>query len=57
MTPVQAVVMVAIFEFLGPLLGGKPNTIGKFINLRMSLKCFRSRWCCVGSLELSSGTC
>ncbi|MCP5407661.1 MAG: inorganic phosphate transporter [Chromatiaceae bacterium] len=36
MTPVQAVVIVAIFEFLGPLLGGTAvaNTIGKFINLK-----------------------
>jgi len=35
MTPVQAVVIVSIFEFLGPLLGGTAvaNTIGKFITL------------------------
>jgi PiT family inorganic phosphate transporter len=35
MTPVQAVMLVAIFEFLGPLLGGTAvaNTIGKFITL------------------------
>jgi PiT family inorganic phosphate transporter len=35
MTPVQAVVLVAFFEFLGPLLGGTAvaNTIGKFITL------------------------
>lgn len=35
MTPVQAVVIVAVFEFLGPLLGGTAvaNTIGKFVNL------------------------
>jgi PiT family inorganic phosphate transporter len=35
MTPVQAVIIVASFEFLGPLLGGTAvaNTIGKFINL------------------------
>ncbi len=35
MTPVQAVAIVASFEFLGPLLGGTAvaNTIGKFINL------------------------
>ncbi len=35
LTPVQAVVIVAIFEFLGPLLGGTAvaNTIGKFVNL------------------------
>ena len=35
MTPVQAVILVASFEFLGPLLGGTAvaNTIGKFINL------------------------
>ena len=35
MTPAQAVVIVAFFEFLGPLLGGTAvaNTIGKFITL------------------------
>ncbi len=35
MTPVQAVLVVAFFEFLGPLLGGTAvaNTIGKFITL------------------------
>ena len=35
MTPVQAVLIVAVFEFLGPLLGGTAvaNTIGKFITL------------------------
>lgn len=35
MTPVQAVLIVGVFEFLGPLLGGTAvaNTIGKFINL------------------------
>ncbi len=35
MTPVQAVVIVAVFEFLGPLLGGTAvaNTIGKFVNI------------------------
>ncbi len=35
MTPVQAVVVVATFEFLGPLLGGTAvaNTIGKFVDL------------------------
>jgi len=35
MTPIQAVGMVAFFEFLGPLLGGTAvaNTIGKFITL------------------------
>jgi PiT family inorganic phosphate transporter len=35
MTPIQAVILVAIFEFLGPLLGGTAvaNTIGKFIDL------------------------
>ncbi len=35
MTPVQAVVIVGVFEFLGPLLGGTAvaNTIGKFITL------------------------
>lgn len=36
MTPVQAVIIVATFEFLGPLLGGTAvaNTIGKFVNLK-----------------------
>lgn len=36
MTPVQAVVVVAVFEFLGPILGGTAvaNTIGKFVNLK-----------------------
>jgi PiT family inorganic phosphate transporter len=35
MLPVQAVVIVGVFEFLGPLLGGTAvaNTIGKFIDL------------------------
>ncbi len=35
MTPVQAVVIVATFEFLGPLLGGTAvaNTIGKFVDV------------------------
>ena len=35
LTPVQAVVIVATFEFLGPLLGGTAvaNTIGKFVDL------------------------
>ena len=35
MTPVQAVVVVAVFEFLGPLLGGTAvaDTIGKFVQL------------------------
>ena len=35
MTPVQAVVVVAVFEFLGPILGGTAvaNTIGKFIDV------------------------
>lgn len=35
MTPVQAVAVVAFFEFLGPLLGGTAvaNTIGKFVEL------------------------
>jgi len=35
MTPVQAVVLVGIFEFLGPLLGGTAvaDTIGKFVVL------------------------
>jgi len=35
MTPVQAILVVAVCEFLGPLLGGTAvaNTIGKFVNL------------------------
>jgi PiT family inorganic phosphate transporter len=35
MTPIQAVILVAFFEFLGPLLGGTAvaNTIGNFIDL------------------------
>ena len=35
MTPVQAVLVVGVFEFLGPLLGGTAvaNTIGKFITM------------------------
>ena len=35
MTPVQAVLVVGIFEFLGPLLGGTAvaNTIGSFVAL------------------------
>lgn len=35
MTPVQAVIIVGVFEFLGPLLGGTAvaNTIGKFVML------------------------
>lgn len=35
LTPVQAVIVVATFEFLGPLLGGTAvaNTIGKFIDV------------------------
>ena len=35
MTPVQAVIIVATFEFLGPILGGTAvaNTIGKFVNI------------------------
>ena len=35
MTPTQAVIVVGVFEFLGPLLGGTAvaNTIGKFIDL------------------------
>ncbi|MEZ5933061.1 MAG: inorganic phosphate transporter [Alphaproteobacteria bacterium] len=35
MTPIQAVILVAMFEFLGPLLGGTAvaNTIGTFIDL------------------------
>jgi len=36
MTPVQAVALVAFFEFLGPLLGGTAvaNTIGNFVNVQ-----------------------
>lgn len=35
LTPIQAVAIVATFEFLGPILGGTAvaNTIGKFVNL------------------------
>ena len=35
MTPVQAVVIVATFEFLGPILGGTAvaDTIGKFVDI------------------------
>lgn len=35
MTPMQAILIVATFEFLGPLLGGTAvaNTIGKFVSL------------------------
>ncbi|MFY7905552.1 MAG: inorganic phosphate transporter, partial [Burkholderiaceae bacterium] len=35
MTPAQAVLIVGVFEFLGPLLGGTAvaNTIGKFVML------------------------
>jgi len=35
MTPAQAVIVVGVFEFLGPLLGGTAvaNTIGKFVSL------------------------
>ena len=35
MTPAQAVIVVGLFEFLGPLLGGTAvaNTIGKFVAL------------------------
>jgi PiT family inorganic phosphate transporter len=35
MTPIQAVGLVAVFEFLGPILGGTAvaNTIGKFIDV------------------------
>jgi PiT family inorganic phosphate transporter len=35
MTPVQAVLIVGVFEFMGPLLGGTAvaNTIGKFVDL------------------------
>ncbi|MFZ0160696.1 MAG: inorganic phosphate transporter [Kineosporiaceae bacterium] len=35
MTPVQAVIIVGVFEFLGPVLGGTAvaNTIGKFVEV------------------------
>ncbi len=35
LTPIQAVVIVAVFEFLGPIFGGTAvaNTIGKFVEL------------------------
>lgn len=35
LTPIQSVIVVGTFEFLGPLLGGTAvaNTIGKFINI------------------------
>ena len=35
MQPIQAVLLVGVFEFLGPLLGGTAvaNTIGKFVDL------------------------
>lgn len=35
MTPAQAVIVVGVFEFLGPLLGGTAvaNTVGKFVTL------------------------
>ncbi|MBK6871906.1 MAG: inorganic phosphate transporter [Kineosporiaceae bacterium] len=35
MTPIQAVIIVATFEFLGPILGGTAvaNTIGKFVDV------------------------
>ena len=35
MQPMQAVILVGVFEFLGPLLGGTAvaNTIGSFVNL------------------------
>jgi PiT family inorganic phosphate transporter len=35
MTPIQAVAVVAVFEFLGPILGGTAvaNTIGKFVDV------------------------
>jgi PiT family inorganic phosphate transporter len=35
MTPIQAVVVVAVFEFLGPVLGGTAvaNTIGHFVDV------------------------
>jgi len=35
MSPARAVAIVAVFEFLGPLLGGTAvaNTIGKFVNI------------------------
>ena len=42
MTPVQAVVLVATFGFLGPILGGTPvpTTLGQFINIRAVLPGF-----------------
>jgi len=35
MTPIQAVIIVAVFEFLGPVLGGTAvaDTIGKFVDI------------------------
>ncbi len=35
MSPAQAVIIVGVFEFLGPLLGGTAvaNTIGRFVTL------------------------
>ncbi len=35
MTPIQSVILVAFFEFLGPVLGGTAvaNTIGSFVDL------------------------
>ena len=35
MTPISAVTVVAVFEFLGPMLGGTAvaNTIGRFIDM------------------------
>lgn len=41
MSPARAVVVVAVFEFLGPLLGGTAvaNTIGGFVNLPGSIPC------------------
>ena len=35
MTPISAVTVVAVFEFLGPMLGGTAvaNTIGRFIEM------------------------
>jgi hypothetical protein len=47
MTPAQAVVIVGVFEFLGPLLGGTAvaNTIGKFVALDGVRRCFRYPSC------------
>ncbi len=61
MTPVQAVVIVGVFEFLGPLLGGTAvaNTIGKFINLsdiQASLSMTIILCGCFGAITWNLGT-